>query len=161
MRTQKIIANKAGAKKSFVTKNDKSAPRPIRNTRQSSHSNAPVTPGTSKDGADDMNSLNNKQEVENVGAEVEGDRLPGELLVTEHGLKKFKRVCKFKCKECEIVCNSRHDINHHHKEMHSKCYCNKCGKACNTPSTLARHMYSHKEDLPYPCDDCVTGCFCL
>ena len=39
-------------------------------------------------------------------------------------------------------------------ESHEKCYCKTCGKACNTPCTLERHMYSHRDNLPFPCTDC-------
>ena len=31
---------------------------------------------------------------------------------------------------------------------------NVCGKAYNTPSTLAQHVYSLREELPFPCSDC-------
>ena len=61
---------------------------------------------------------------------------------------------KFKCKECEFIANSCKAANDHHKDQHGKCYCPTCGKACNTPSTLACHVYSHKEDLPFPYADC-------
>ena len=78
----------------------------------------------------------------------------GKLSVTYHGLHKPKTDHRFKCKECNFVATSRKEANDHHKEKHDKCYCNVCGKACNTPSTLARHVYSHREELPFPCGDC-------
>ena len=78
----------------------------------------------------------------------------GKLSVTHHGLHKPKKDHRFKCKECHFVATSRKEANDHHKEKHDKCYCNVCGKACNTPSTLARHVYSHREELPFPCGDC-------
>ena len=79
---------------------------------------------------------------------------PGRLSVTHHGLRKPKKDCRFKCKECDFIATSCKEANDHHKDKHDKCYCNICGKACNTPSTLARHVYSHREELPFPCGDC-------
>ena len=78
----------------------------------------------------------------------------GRLSVTHHGLRKPKKDHRFKCKECDFVATSRKELNDHHKEKHDKCYCNICGKACNTPSTLARHVYSHRDELPFPYGDC-------
>ena len=78
----------------------------------------------------------------------------GQLSATHHSLCKPKKDCKFKCKECEYVASSCKEANDHHKDQHDKCYCSIYKKACNTPSTLAHHVYSHKEDLCFPCSDC-------
>ena len=77
--------------------------------------------------------------------------LLGRLSVTHYGLRKPKKDCRFKCKECEFVAASHKESNDHHKEKHDKCYCSICGKACNTPSTLARHAYSYRDELRFPC----------
>ena len=65
----------------------------------------------------------------------------GSLSVHHHGLKKFKKVHRFRCKLCNKVMKSHHEANEHHKANHRKSYCKICGKACNTPSTLERYMY--------------------
>ena len=77
----------------------------------------------------------------------------GRLSVTHHGLHKPKKDRRFKCKECKFVATSHKESNDHHKDKHDKCYCNICGKAWNTPSTLAPHVYSHRDELPFPCSD--------
>ena len=79
---------------------------------------------------------------------------PGRLSVTHHGLHKPKKYHRFKYKECEFIATSCKEANDHLKNKHNKRYCNVCGKACNTPSTLAQHVYSHREELPFPCGDC-------
>ena len=151
MQAQKLIVGKAGAKRSFATKDAQSVPRPIRNTRSSTSVEQAVPDLNAGDGT---NSSNDSSEPTQDTSKTSDNKPAGSLSVTEHGLKKYKRVRKFKCKECNFVGNSRSEINNHHKGSHGKCYCNTCGKACNTPRMLSRHMYSHKEDLPYPCDDC-------
>ena len=78
----------------------------------------------------------------------------GQLDVTHHGLHKFKRVCKFKCKLCDSVYSSRKAVNDHHKQNHDKCICNICGKKCNTLSTLAHHKYSHQDEKKHICRNC-------
>ena len=79
---------------------------------------------------------------------------PAKLSVTKHELKKYKRKRKFSCKICDTVAGSRKEINDHHKASHEKCYCKKCGKACNTPSTLEWHLYNHHDNLPFACANC-------
>ena len=154
MQAQRLISSKPGVKKSFAMKDTESAPCPVCNTRQSSWQDESTMPGTSSN----VNRWKQKSSNKSGNSEPEGSNTTslkpiGELSVTEHRLKKFKCVCKFKYKECNFVANSRHEINNHHKATHSKCYCNKCGKACNTPNTLLHHMYSHNKDLPYPCEE--------
>ena len=154
MRAQKIIVGKAGGKRSFATKDSKSTPRPVRNTRCSNLPDEGATADTGDNAGEGTKSSNAEQNLDQETSETTGMKPVGSLSVTKHGLKKFKRVHKFKCKECDFVGNSHREINNHHKSSHSKCYCNTCGKACNTPSTLSWHMYSHNEDLSYPCEDC-------
>ena len=144
LRAQKFIVGSACGKRSFVTKDSQSAPIPVRNTRSSKSVGQAVPDLNAEDGT---NSSNDSSEPIQNTSKTANTKRTGSLSVTEHGLKKYKRVRKFKCKECDFVGNSRREINNHHKGTHSKCYCNTCGKACNTPSTLSRHMYSHKEDL--------------
>ena len=84
----------------------------------------------------------------------EQPRPKGQLDVKHHSLRKFKKVCKFRCKLCDTVYSSRKAVNDHHKQNHDKCICNVCGKKCNTPSTLARHKYSHQEEKKHVCRNC-------
>ena len=78
----------------------------------------------------------------------------GELVVLHHRLKKHKKIRKFRCKLCNYVTCLRKDANRHHKANHGKCICHKCGRSCNTPSTLERHMYTHSENRPHVCRTC-------
>ena len=106
----------------------------------------------------DISTMNGNNDAKEGDAEENKPPTPkqpiGNLSVTKHGLKKFKRIKKFACKLCNTVTNSRREINDHHKTSHKKCYCETCGKACNTPSTLKRDMYSHCDSLPFLCTDC-------
>ena len=74
----------------------------------------------------------------------EQPRPRGQLDVKHHGLHKFKKVRKFRCKLSDTVYLSRKVVNDHHKQNHDKCICNICGKKCNFPHTLACHKYSHQ-----------------
>ena len=95
-----------------------------------------------------------KAEQSGAGEDTGSKSPPGKLSVTKHELHKYKRKRKFSCKICGTVAGSRKEIIDHHKASHKKCYCNKCGKACNTPSTLEWHLYSHHDELPFACADC-------
>ena len=92
--------------------------------------------------------------TDDVQMDNPGNKPKGSLSVKHHGLKKFKKIRKFRCKLCNKILNSRREANEHHKANHGKCYCNICGKACNTPSTLERHMYVHSESKPHVCRTC-------
>ena len=83
----------------------------------------------------------------------EQPRPRGQLDVKHHGLRKFKKVRKFRCKLCDTVYMTRKVVNDHHKQNHDKCICNTCGKKC-TPSTLACHKYSHQEEKKHVCRNC-------
>ena len=74
--------------------------------------------------------------------------------VTTHGLVKQKKVWNFKCKLCNCVTTSCKELNDHHKTRHDKVSCPTCNKTFNTPSSLDRHVYSHKEDLKHGCEHC-------
>ena len=68
-------------------------------------------------------------------------------------LKKSKKPHKIGCKLCDTVCNSNKELTQHHQLKHNILYCDKCSKAFNNPSSLAKHQYSHRE-LHYKCMDC-------
>ena len=56
--------------------------------------------------------------------DMSGKKPKGSLSVSHHGLHKFKKVCKYHCKLCNIVLNSQKEAKDHHKKNHGKCYCN-------------------------------------
>ena len=45
------------------------------------------------------------------------------------------------------------EFNKHYKEQHKLVECKECGLSFNTPSTLKRHAYTHKE-LKFACPHC-------
>ena len=68
-------------------------------------------------------------------------------------LKKSKKTRKIGCKLCDPVYNSNKELTQHHQLKHNILYCDKCSKAFNNPSSLAKHQYSHRE-LRFKCMDC-------
>ena len=88
------------------------------------------TPSTSKDGASQ-----------------------GTFKTQSYGLKKSKKVRKFGCQMCDVVCASTKELIKHHQCKHNILYCDVCSKAFNNPSSLVGHQYSDKE-LRFKCDDC-------
>ena len=78
---------------------------------------------------------------------------PGNLDTKEFGLKKWKRVQKFRCKMCGFTTTSQLEANKHYKATHPKLQCPQCPMTFNNPSWRQRHMYSHRE-LKYPCTRC-------
>ena len=60
---------------------------------------------------------------------------------------------KYQCKECDEIMDSMAKLNLHHKDKHSPVKCNICNELFNTPSTLSRHKYKHKE-CKYSCEQC-------
>ena len=129
------------------------------NAGESSKAKPAAKPNPTNPNSSDASTMTgNNNSVNAVDSEVNNPiwskQLIGKLSVTKHELKKYKRMRRFSCKLCETVTGSRKEINEHHKVSHDKCYCKICGKACNIPSTLEQHLYSHHENLPFPCADC-------
>ena len=83
-----------------------------------------------------------------------GTTLNGSFKVTTHGVVKPKRLRNFKCKICDVVATSRKELNNHHKSTHDKVSCPHCNQVFNTPSSLARHAYSHQANLKHKCEQC-------
>ena len=80
----------------------------------------------------------------------------GKLVTKMFGVKKpGKNVSshKYTCPKCKGIYDSIALLNRHFKDTHPPLQCKICDKYVNTPSTLTRHMYSHKE-LKFSCDFC-------
>ena len=81
----------------------------------------------------------------------------GKLVTKTYGIKnpakKFAGKRKYKCTSCDSKWNSVAELNRHFKDVHPPLQCKICKNYLNTPSTLTRHMFSHRE-LKYPCDYC-------
>ena len=60
--------------------------------------------------------------------------------ITTKTLKKGKQ---YKCKYCDVICDSSRELTEHHRLKHKILYCNVCNKAFNNPTTHARHLRSH------------------
>ena len=78
------------------------------------------------------------------------------LITKTYGIKnptKNKSGRKYKCTDCVSTWNSVAELNWHFKDVHPPIQCKICKNFLNTPNTLARHMFSHRE-LKYPCDHC-------
>ena len=69
------------------------------------------------------------------------------------GLPKHKKIRKFTCTVCKFKCDTQAGFNSHHIKNHAPVVCNTCQKQFLTPSTLARHRYSHTS-LKFKCDTC-------
>ena len=74
------------------------------------------------------------------------------------GIKKHHKMTvprKHKCKEhdCGFITDCAAKLNNRHKEQHQLVICDVCKEYFNTPSTLARHVYKHR-DLKFKCDQC-------
>ena len=62
-----------------------------------------------------------------------------------HGIEVYKKKRKFNCRQCNFQNDTLAKLNAHHIKDHSPVHCTSCTKTFATPSTLARHMYSHGE----------------
>ena len=143
---KKLTAKNTSAVSAQLTGRHRSTPKPVSN----------IKPSAGKKGASqDMNGKNNQTPVSNASTTIDDSKsLKGNLRVSHHGIIKCKKIRKFRCKICDILVNSCKEANDHHKKYHGKCFCSKCGKQCNTLSTLDRHMYTHWEDKKHICRTC-------
>ena len=67
-------------------------------------------------------------------------------------------IQRMKCIVCDLVLDSKKQLNHHHRVEHSDVTCPDCDKTFPTPDALQRHRYSHKPDHVYICDVCGKQC---
>ena len=80
----------------------------------------------------------------------------GKLITKTYGIRnslKNKSGRKYKCINCVSSYDSVASLNSHFKNSHPPLQCKICKKFLNTPSTLTRHMFIHRE-LRYKCDHC-------
>ena len=120
-----------------------------------------ITQSKSKDASVPLSPVNNTPD-DDQDHQAEDDPQPqpkvnspkGNLNVTTHGLVEQKKIRNFKCKFCNIVATSQKKLNDHHKSTQDKVACPHCLEEINMPSSLDRHVYSHKENIKYQCDQC-------
>ena len=77
----------------------------------------------------------------------------GDFKTQRFNLKCSKKPRKFRCKMCDKVCDSIHELSVHHQQSHNILYCDMCTKAFNNPASLACHKYVHQEPK-FQCEDC-------
>ena len=77
----------------------------------------------------------------------------GDFKTQRFSLKCSKKPRKFRCKMCDKVCDSIHELSVHHQQSHNILYCDVCRKAFNNPASLSRHKYVHQEPK-FQCEDC-------
>ena len=65
----------------------------------------------------------------------------GKLNTKQFGLKKWKRIRKFKCSVCGFVTNSQSKANRHYKDNHPKLACPHCSRTFNNPSSRQHHIH--------------------
>ena len=82
----------------------------------------------------------------------------GTINITQHGVKRKAASRKYKCKECDAVMDSVHELMKHHQNNHNILYCSMCKRPFNNPMSLSRHEYEHKKkNLQCPkCDRTFT-----
>ena len=86
-------------------------------------------------------SSGNETELYTPESESESGPAPkGKFNITTKTLKKSK---KYKCKHCELICDSSKSLTEHHQKKHKIMYCNICSKAFDNPTTYSRHLKSH------------------
>ena len=94
---------------------------------------------------------------------VENDVPKGSLKTKFYGVKKptsgdaiSRRKRNYKCPECPQSYPNQSLLNNHFKAEHPPVTCPTCDLSFNTPSTLARHKYSHGE-LKFKCAEFNKG----
>ena len=86
----------------------------------------------------------------------------GSLKTKFYGVKKPgndvkpKRKRNYSCPQCPQSYPNQSLLNMHYKAEHPPVTCPKCNLSFNMPSTLARHMYIHRE-LKFICAECKKG----
>ena len=69
----------------------------------------------------------------------------GTINITQHGVKRKTASRKYRCKECDAVMDSVHELTRHHQSNHNILYCSTCKRPFNNPMSLSRHEYEHKK----------------
>ena len=84
---------------------------------------------------------------------VSGTKSTGQLVTTDHKLKRSNKPHTFRCQQCAFKCNTQGKMNKHFRSSHLPVKCPECDDTFTTPNTLARHCYTHGE-LTKVCRDC-------
>ena len=76
-----------------------------------------------------------------------------EFITVTHGIRKTKKVRRFRCKLCSVITESQAAANKHYRTNHPPIKCPDCDAIFNNPNSLRRHKYTHL-DMNYPCRTC-------
>ena len=123
----------------------KKRPRNTREKHVSPSATPAVTPAKNDPGP------SNGHVKSNVDADT--NTISCQVDIVFKGLPKFKKAHKFTCTVCKAICDTQAGLNAHHIKHHTPVVCSTCNKQFLTPSTLARHRYSHLS-LKFKCDSC-------
>ena len=80
----------------------------------------------------------------------------GTVTFKSYRLKKVKKDLKLRCRVCLVLIPSVKDYNKHYLDKHPPSPCPYCARTFISPSTLARHLYAHRE-IMYECKTCEKG----
>ena len=125
----------------------------VRPLRRSTHTVNSQSPSTNQVSTTSGISNVTSPPVSTAASSDVGKISKGMFTTQSFHLKKSKKIRKIGCKLCDTVCNSNKELTQHHQLKHNILYCDKCSKAFNNPSSLAKHQYSHRE-LRFKCTDC-------
>ena len=104
---------------------------------------------------------NHTPEKNNIQTSTENSP-KGHINYKHYGIKrqspKVSKSRNYQCYFCEAVCNSKQQLNRHHKSEHARVKCPTCKKQFPTPDALQRHRYGHREDHQLTCDICQETC---
>ena len=145
------VKNKHGYVKNI--KPNQSGPSANRIKAQTSHSTHPTTnlPGlpipesnpydgdTDLEDAPSANPVNTPTQVVDASASKKGT-----IIITSHTLMKKSNPRKYRCRMCDQVLDSTHELTTHHQATHNILYCSFCSKAFNNLLSLSRHEYEHQ-----------------
>ena len=76
-----------------------------------------------------------------------------EFITVTHGIRKTKKIRRFRCKLCSVVTESQAAANKHYRTNHPPIKCPDCDTIFNNPNSLRRHKYTHLE-MNYLCRTC-------
>ena len=91
--------------------------------------------------------------VSNESRPVSGGKKAGQLVTTDHKLKRSNKPHTFRCQQCVFRCDTQGKMNEHFRSSHPPVKCPECDDTFTMPNTLARHCYTHGE-LTKVCRDC-------
>ena len=76
-----------------------------------------------------------------------------EFITVTHGIRKTKKIRRFRCKLCSVITESQAAANNHYRLNHPPIKCTDCDAVFNNPNSLRRHKYTHLE-MNYLCHTC-------